>query len=62
MGYTIILVIICVVVFYIIDDIFKSIKAMSLKEKLVILALLLMFLLFSFGKSIIGLLCIAALL
>ena len=62
MGYTIILVIICVVVFYIIDDIFKSIKEMSLKEKLVILALLLMFLLFSFGKSIIGLLCIAALL
>ena len=62
MGYTIILVIICVVVFYIIDDIFKSIKVMSLKEKLVILALLLMFLLFSFGKSIIGLLCIAALL
>ena len=46
MGYTIILVIICVVVFYIIDDIFKSIKVMSLKEKLVILALLLMFLLF----------------
>ena len=61
MGYTIILVIICVVVFYIIDDIFKSIKVMSLKEKFVILALLLLLLLVSFGKSIIGLLCIAAL-
>ena len=62
MGYTIILVTICIVVFYIIDDILKSIKAMSLKEKIIILALLLMLLLFSFGKSIIGLLCIAALL
>lgn len=61
MGYTIILVTICIVVFYIIDDILKSIKAMSLKEKIIILALLLMLLLFSFGKSIIGLLCIAAL-
>lgn len=61
MGYTIILVTICIVVFYIIDDILKSIKAMSLKEKIIILALLLMLLLFSFGKSIIGLLFIAAL-
>ena len=61
MGYTIILVTICIVVFYIIDDILKSIKAMSLKEKIIIFALLLMLLLFSFGKSIIGLLCIAAL-
>ena len=61
MGYTIILVIICVVVFYIIDDIFKSIKAMSLKEKIIILTLFLLLLLASFGKSIMGLLCIVAL-
>lgn len=61
MGHTILLVIACAVVFYIIEDVLKAIKAMSLKEKFVILALLFLLLLVSFGKSIIGLLCIAAL-
>ena len=61
MGYTILLVIACAVVFYIIEDVLKAIKAMSLKEKFVILALFLLLLLVSFGKGIIGLLFIAAL-
>ena len=61
MGYTIVLVIVCTVVFYIIEDVLKAIKAMSLKEKIIILTLFLLLLLASFGKSIMGLLCIVAL-
>lgn len=61
MGYTIVLVIVCAVVFYIIEDVLKAIKAMSLKEKIIILTLFLLLLLVSFGKSIMGLLFIAAL-
>ena len=61
MGYTIVLVIVCTVVFYIIEDVLKAIKAMSLKEKIIILTLFLLLLLVSFGKSIMGLLFIAAL-
>ena len=61
MGYTIVLVIVCTVVFYIIEDVLKAIKAMSLKEKIIILTLFLLLLLVSFGKSIMGLLCIVAL-
>ena len=61
MGYTIVLVIVCTVVFYIIEDVLKAIKAMSLKEKIIILMLFLLLLLVSFGKSIMGLLFIAAL-
>ena len=58
MGYTILLVMACTVVFYIIEDVLKAIKVMSLKEKFVILALLLLLLLVSFGKSIIGLIAL----
>ena len=61
MGYTIVLVIVCTVVFYIIEDVLKAIKAMSLKEKIIILTLFLLLLLASFGISIMGLLCIVAL-
>lgn len=62
LGYTIGVLFVCVIVFYIIDDMIKNIKAMSFKEKLLILALLLLLFVVSFGKYVLGFLCIAVLL